>query len=490
MKNFTEKKLFILLLLSGLLAFFLVILILSDGFVGGADNMTHYRYSRYAYQHPEFFLWHWGKPVFTILTSPFAQLGFIGVQIFNLICGLLSAYLSYLIVKEFKFQNSWLTIILICFIPIYTVMMISGMTEVLFSLITIFSAYLFIKDKAVLSAIILSFAPLARTEGIFIIGVFGLAFLIYKKYRAIPFLATGFVLFSLIGAKYYNDIFWLITKMPYNGYKVYGTGKLLHFVNTSPRYFGVIITTLISLGTISIIIKSFLKKRKSIMLLFVVLFPFLIYLAAHSLMWYTGYGNSAGYSRYMAGIAPFAGILAFIGLNQIISSSQNLLSKFKSNKNLNKFMFGFLEAKSAKIILLFVFLGFIVIAPFKTYSIPVPYDPAQVVIKSFSEWYLNSDYNKRKIYYYHPDIPYFLDINPYDESTCHVLVPNYKTPHEYVEPGSLILWDSYFSEMNRLKLSTLRENEYLDEIKIFGDTNIVVFERLPSSNVADSSNTE
>ena len=473
------------LLLGVLLGFFLVILSMSDGFAGGADNMTHYRYARYAFQHPEFFLWHWGKPIFTLLSSPFAQVGFIGVQIFNILCGLLSAYLASLIVRDLGFSRSWIVLLLTCFVPIYTVLMISGMTEILFSFIAILSVFLFLREKYILSAIVISFLPLARTEGIFIIMVFGLAYLVVKQYKAIPFLLVAFLLYSIVGSFYYDDFFWLINEMPYNGYKVYGTGKLMHFVNRSPKYFGWVLSVLALIGIVMTTINFFKRREIYKKLFLLVLLPFLVYFSAHSIMWYTGYGNSAGLHRYMAGIAPFFAILAFIGLHHFLvflSMFPNWLSSV-SGKQRNKIGF-FVKTGSTgtltgslRLLFLGALLYFVVIAPFKSYTIPIPYDHAQVVIKSFADWYKVSEYDGRKIYYYHPDVAYFLELNPYDKTKSRVLIYNNEVPHERIEPGSLIIWDSYFSETNGLKLETIQQDEYLKKLNEFGSENIVVFER-------------
>ncbi len=46
-----------------------IIAFLSDGAIGGGDHYVHYRMARYSWQHPEYFLDLWGKPVFSIQTS-------------------------------------------------------------------------------------------------------------------------------------------------------------------------------------------------------------------------------------------------------------------------------------------------------------------------------------------------------------------------------------------------------------------------------------
>ena len=58
----------------------------STGILESGDGIQHYQIARYAWQHHELFLHSWGKPLFTLLSSPFAQLGIWGMTIFNALC--------------------------------------------------------------------------------------------------------------------------------------------------------------------------------------------------------------------------------------------------------------------------------------------------------------------------------------------------------------------------------------------------------------------
>ena len=113
-----KEKHFILFFLIGLFILFGVLVLQSDAAYGGADNYSHFRISKYAFNYPYLFLDHWGKPLFTILSSPFAQFGFKGIQLFNVILGLLTALFAYLTLKKLEFKNAWLIIFFICFTPI------------------------------------------------------------------------------------------------------------------------------------------------------------------------------------------------------------------------------------------------------------------------------------------------------------------------------------------------------------------------------------
>lgn len=52
---------------------------LSPGVEGGMDSYNHYLISRFSWIHPkELLLDQWGKPLYNILASPFAQFGMMG----------------------------------------------------------------------------------------------------------------------------------------------------------------------------------------------------------------------------------------------------------------------------------------------------------------------------------------------------------------------------------------------------------------------------
>ena len=98
------KKHFPYYLLLAFLITFIILAFLSEGSVGGADDIAHYKFSRFAFKYPEFFLDPWGKPLFTILMAPFAQFGMMGVRAFNILLGLGAALLTYLTAKKLDYK--------------------------------------------------------------------------------------------------------------------------------------------------------------------------------------------------------------------------------------------------------------------------------------------------------------------------------------------------------------------------------------------------
>jgi ABC-type cobalt transport system substrate-binding protein len=83
-----------------LFTIFLVIAAHTEGSYGGADSFQHYLISRYSWKHPHLLLDHWGKPLFTLLSSLFSQFGFYGIQCFNILIGMITAWLTYKVLEH------------------------------------------------------------------------------------------------------------------------------------------------------------------------------------------------------------------------------------------------------------------------------------------------------------------------------------------------------------------------------------------------------
>ena len=192
----------------------LVLSFFSQGYYGGTDNINHYFLSRYSWTYPNLFLNPWGRPLYTILSSPFAQFGFQGIKVFNVILGTLSAWLLMKTARELKVKPSWLAIIILCFTPLYMIMLFTAMTEIVFSFVFICSLYLFFSKRFIAAAIVISFLPFARSEGYFMIPVIFLGLVLRREWKAIPFLGLGFVVFSLLGAYQFKDLLWVIRNNP------------------------------------------------------------------------------------------------------------------------------------------------------------------------------------------------------------------------------------------------------------------------------------
>ena len=96
----TEKILFYLVVLLTFLSTTIIYLIADSPYDTG-DGIVHYQIARYSWEHPHLLLYLWGKPFFTLISSPFAQFGLKGMYVFpNAECSR-----NFLVFVWYCFQN-------------------------------------------------------------------------------------------------------------------------------------------------------------------------------------------------------------------------------------------------------------------------------------------------------------------------------------------------------------------------------------------------
>lgn len=404
-----------------------ILLLLFNGETyGGADNVGHYQIARYAFKYPNLFLDLWGKPVYTFMVAPFSLLGFKVAKLFNLLAAILTLILTADLSRKIFKGSSLNTIILIAFSPVYFFLMITCLTEVLFSLILVATVYLFYKNKLVFSAIVLSFIPFVRSEGMVLFPVFALAFLMKRSFWPILFLAVGTVFFSLIGRFAFGDLLWIMHRFPYSmGDSIYGSGSIFHFVKNSNFIFGVPFLILLLFGLVYWlyqIIRNFSLKDENLILFIVIAGSWLSYFVAHSYVWWKGTGGSLGLTRVIGAVIPLAALTAVKGI-------QFILERIK-NRYIAKGIVAFLMA--AQIFLLFI-----------KNDMPVKSSPVDALIQK-SIGYLKEVPTTGKVFYFNPEFVFYLGVDPYDQSKCNWGISDKLQPSNSMQYGDLIIWDAHF----------------------------------------------
>lgn len=443
-------------------------------FEGGSDNFIHYRVSRYAFKYPGLFLDHWGKPFFTLVSAPFAQFGFKGFIFFNVLCGVLASFFTWKVAEKLKLSHTWMGMVLVLTMPIYYIMMVSVMTEILFSLVLILSIYFILQERYILAAILFSSLFLIRTEGYILYPFVAFVFAWKRQWIAIPFLGFFFLLYSIIGWFYFGDFLWLINQIPYGDTsELYGTGELLFFAKQYKLIFGRWAGIFMAIGILLAGIQFLMliwkeRKLKTDFILIEVLL--LVYFAAHSYVWWSGTGASAGLIRVMAAIIPLAALSAVRTVDFI--SQKSPLPKFYVR------------------VLMILFSIYLIRVPFKTWPLPFKYGEREKTIVAAVDWMQNSKYANTKIYFYEPLIYHLLDRDPFDHSVIKELVDDHDYPENVTKPGELIFYDMHFGpNEGGLPLKNLMQNprfklvnyfEPLESFKVLGnyDYAVLIFERV------------
>ncbi|WP_317899090.1 hypothetical protein [Aurantibacillus circumpalustris] len=438
-----------------LLLFYALVCVLSITFFSGTgdsgDSVTHYLFAKYAPSHPILFLNHWAKPVFVLLASPFAQFGFIGVKIFNSLISLLVIFFTYKTAEKLEIKNAILVAVFLIFSPLFYILTFSGLTEPLFALFTILGIYFCSKQKHITAALIISFLPYVRSEGLIIIGIFGLYFLYKSLWKPLPFLTLGSVIYGFIGLFVFGDFFWVFTEIPYAKLSsVYGQGAFFHFVEQLINVTGVPIYILFWIGFLflfALIIKKKTHAEQHILLFL----GFCAFFTAHTLFWYLGIFNSMGLKRVLIGIIPLIALISLIGFNFI---SERVHSKPKLKKGVQIFLIGY--------ILLFPFLP----NPSAiNWEKDMMLNPDQKIAIQVSEFILNEKLINYPLLYNHRYLSIPLNIDYFDSKKClQITSENIKT----MKAGNLLIWDNHYGEFESgFRQGKLDSNSTLTNIGIF-----------------------
>jgi hypothetical protein len=455
-----KHSLFLLLVLQA------IVCILSITFFNGTgdagDSIYHYLFAKYAPQHPELYFDHWAKPVFVLLASPFAQFGFTGMKIFNCLVSILTTYFTFKCAEELNLKNTLLIPVLMFFATFNYIILFSGFTEPLFALFTILGIYFCLKEKNTAAAIIISFLPYVRSEGLIIIGVFGLFYLYKRNFRILPLLLTGSLVYALAGFPFYHDLLWVYTKIPYaHMSSVYGSGPITHFAEQLIYVVGIPIYFLFWVGFFQLAVNSFRKKEKAeeVVLL---LFAFSAYFVAHSLFWYLGIFNSYGLKRVLIGVMP---IIALIGLRGF-----NLLTE------------QLVKTENAKRILKIVLVTYIIIFPFTPNPAAIQWEKDMMLGKDLQVAEKAADFFKKQgpidlpIIYNHHFLSMAFHLDPWDPS-IHKTIS--KENIAAMQRGQILIWENTYAafetDVKKEELDQMPELEKQFEYKVDWDGPELVF---------------
>lgn len=441
-----------LLAAMGLLA---LLVVLSRGDYQGGDTYQHFMISKWAFQHPYLFLDHWGKPFFTALMAPAAQVGYWAVKLQNLLFGFISAWYAFKIAQHLNFKWRWPAALMTICAPIFFVHLNSAMTEVLFSTVITVSVYWIMKEKWWKGALLLSFLPFVRTEGFVLIPFISLWFLWNKKW--LPFLALGFgtIVYSVLGYFFYfHDLLWVFTRNPYAvNVDFYGSGNWHHFISTNYVTWGVPMFIMLCVGVYQLVkrgasssVRRLELYRQEVVLVFL---PSMIFLLFHGLAWWLGKLASVGEIRVLASLMPLYAVLATRGMNEV-----NTLLLQSGKRYAHRF--------------LPIYSVIILVMPFLFFPLPMPRRNSQVVMHEVSEWLEKHDGRFNRIWYFDPQIAFEGDHDPFVQGNVRPYFPNDSIPSQRLLTGDLMVWDAHFGDNEgRTPLALLTSDSSMVRVETF-----------------------
>ena len=432
------------ILLGCYLLFGIAIALLFDGTGENGDSVQHFLAAKYSWTHPELFFDHWSKPVFVLLASPWAQFGFIGIKIFQVLIVTATMWFTREICQHWKFHHAWIVILLLAFCPLYIILTFSGLTEPLFALGLVSGIYLSIKKEHSWSAFLISLLPFIRSEGLIIAGVFGLYFLYFRKWKALPLLAAGHLIFSAAGTVVHGDPLWVFNRIPYSNVgSPYGSGGAFHFIEQLPYVVGIPIFILFCIGLIRITI-DLARKWQLNEFHFLVVLNLLAFIGAHSVFWSFGIFNSMGLKRVLIGVIPLLAIVAFKGLEQL-SDFRILKPKIR------------LTITASALLLCFVFL-------FSKSPASIDWSTDLSLTQrqkgaDFMAGLIRFDDELPRFFYNDPYLNIALNRDPFNRGQ---VIELNKGNYDLLSPGDLIIWDDWFSVTERqIQLEDLEGNSNL-----------------------------
>ncbi len=405
----------------------------STGILESGDGIQHYQIARYAWQHHELFLHAWGKPLFTLFSSPFAQLGLLGMTLFNALCFVATAWAADGILKRAGQASRWLYAPILLMVPVYGTMVLAGMTEVLFGLLTILVIRALFEERYVLAMVLLSFTPFARPEYIGFMP-FVLAWMIGKRqWRALPFVMTGPILCALAGWIIMNDPLWTLHDDSYSGAaSIYGHGTLLHFVQHLPEIYG---KPLLFAGIPAVAAGIWLwwkkhEDRSTLRLLIVVgLLPSLAIAAIHSYLWWKGLKGSLGLLRVLATTAPLIVLCVVWPIIRALSLPRVWwIERFVFTMGVGVL---FLHA---------MWKALLIVQP-----LPVVPNDYEVFVQRVGEEVGRIKGGYDRVLYYHPAVAFYAGIDPFDHSSAMQLFGIDSSRADLgMGPNDLLVWDAHF----------------------------------------------
>jgi hypothetical protein len=271
------------------------------------DGALHYLQARYAHQHIHLFFDRWAKPVYVLLGTPFAQLGPLGMVVFNALIAWLTAWCILSLVRPLPRVFNWVLPILLFTSTQYFRVSVSGLTEPLFGLLAVGAVLLLMKERHVAAMLLLSLAPWTRPEYVVLVP-FAMAWSIYRgQWKALPWALAGTAAYFVVGGLLLKERIWFFARDPYEGGADFGTGPWWHFMAKAPEALGTVLLVLACLALpimVLLLLRDTAQRQVHLRMVVLAVLPTLGIWAIHSYAYWAGGFASSGLVRVLATATP------------------------------------------------------------------------------------------------------------------------------------------------------------------------------------------
>lgn len=413
------------MILAGLLATGAVLLrVYLPGTPDTGDGVFHYLFARYAPEHPRLLLDLWAKPLFTFLGIPFAQLGAWGMTLLNALLFLATCWPLMRMTEARSPGTAW-AVPLLMLAPMYLEVTVGGMTEVLFGALTAWVLLLILTERWRSAAAVASLLPFTRPEWVGFLPFLVLWFIWCGALRALPWLALGTVMMSVIGGLVKQDLLWLLKEHPYqHTIDFYGRGSFWHYVVHARDIAGAPLLVLAAIGLCALAIslgRRSEKRHRNLFTLCLAAAPVFAITFIHSWIWWRGTNGSFGLLRVMATVLPFLVLVAVDGSAPVLRSLSLRI------RGLVLLLFGLLTTVEA----------------YHRVDLPVVRSVPELVMDDAAAFLRADDRERRRIALAQPYLAFALQRDPFDSTRTPTFWRlHHKRTDLGLAEGDLICWDS------------------------------------------------
>lgn len=256
----------------------------------------------------------WARPLFAAPYVIPAQLGgYLAMRITTMVICAAAAWITYLVARRVGLRWAWLAIPLVLLQPALLTVGTDTMTEPIFVLVLATGLLALVHHRTLTAAAILSFLPLARPEGPFILLVLAAVWLAAarrdRRYLvAILLLGLGMVVWLLACIVVTGNAGYLLS-LPWPEHTVqvptmFTRQQVTHYVRRWPHIIG--------LGLFPLWLVGLRPSWRQPLLRLCVLMT-LVLLAVHTLLYSAATMGSLGLDRYLATLAPAVALVAVAG---------------------------------------------------------------------------------------------------------------------------------------------------------------------------------
>jgi len=396
----------------------------------GGDSILHFIYAQQALDYPSYLLHHWAKPIFVLFASPFAQMGWIGMKLFNTIC-IVGALL--LMSKLYQWANDgqrtpsrnliWILPFGLLMPDLFMVQS-SGLTEPLFALLLCAGLMAYHRGYSSWALIIWSFLPFVRSEGWIVIPVLAVLCILNGKVKKLGYFTFGTIAYSIIGSSHHHDLLWVFHRNPYSGTEhKYGSGSWFHYVEQLPYAMGLPLFLLLVAGTV-LIGFHLIQNKVSIRSPFVwAITIFWAFFCAHTIFWAMGWFHSFGLRRVFIAVLPLTTLISAYVIDRLQGG------QFQS---------------WGRVVIILTVLIFPFTGNKMGFSFPdsLKKDVSLRCADEAAKWFQSSQYSSSAVCYAQHYLTIALERDMDDPAQVRIME---KGVIEDLEPGTVIFWDSYFS---------------------------------------------